>query len=244
MKKHKQSEILAHVFEHTLQCFKIYPYDGSWFRISEELTNDEGQATKSGEISVQAENCLDVAHQLVKQGFSVGMINMANAHHPGGGIKKGSKAQEEDLCRCSNLYDSLSRFLYPMKEFECFVSKDVEFFKDKDYQKIKPWKCTILSISAYRLDSPKKFTSLMYEGTKRKIRILLKAALEAGVTHLVLSALGCGAFSNPPELVAQAFKDVLIAEGLNRCFDAIVFAIIDDGTNNYKIFKQKIIDQH
>ena len=42
---------------------------------------------------------------LIRQtdGKGVLVLNLANAVHPGGGVRKGSKAQEEDLCRRSTL---------------------------------------------------------------------------------------------------------------------------------------------
>lgn len=39
----------------------------------------------------------------------VGVLNFASASNPGGGVKNGSNAQEECLCRCSTLYPCLNR---------------------------------------------------------------------------------------------------------------------------------------
>lgn len=42
---------------------------------------------------------------------------------------------------------------------------------------------------------------------------------------LILGAFGCGAFKNPPELVAKAFKTVISENHYDECFRKIVFAI-------------------
>ena len=43
----------------------------------------------------------------------IAVLNFASAVNPGGGVKSGSSAQEESLCRCSTLYPTLNqRFLW------------------------------------------------------------------------------------------------------------------------------------
>ena len=45
--------------------------------------------------------------------LKIGVLNFASATNPGGGVTKGSSAQEESLCRCSTLYPLLNNnFLY------------------------------------------------------------------------------------------------------------------------------------
>ena len=39
----------------------------------------------------------------------IAVLNFASATRPGGGVKTGSKAQEESLCRCSTLFPTLDR---------------------------------------------------------------------------------------------------------------------------------------
>ena len=61
----------------------------------------------------------------------------------------------------------------------------------------------------------------------RKIRTMLRVLANYKQTHLVLGALGCGAFRNPPLLVASIFKRILAEEEWGGHFREIVFAVLD-----------------
>jgi uncharacterized protein (TIGR02452 family) len=65
------------------------------------------------------------------------------------------------------------------------------------------------------------------EKTLRKLRLIFQIAQSEGHDALVLSALGCGAFRNPPSHMAELFKQVL-DEGWRRAFRVVRFAIFDD----------------
>jgi len=66
------------------------------------------------------------------------------------------------------------------------------------------------------------------ETTKQKIRIILHIALTNKHDSIVLSALGCGAYKNPPRHVAELFMEVLNEDKFLRKFKVLVFAIFDD----------------
>ena len=55
-------------------------------------------------------DCMDVAEQLIKQGYNPAILNLASAKRPCGGWDAGMGAQEESLCFSSNLSQSLYQF--------------------------------------------------------------------------------------------------------------------------------------
>ena len=73
---------------------------------------------------------------------------------------------------------------------------------------------------------------------KRLRRIVETAAIHQNEI-LILGAFGCGAFRNPPEIVAGAFHKVL--EEYRKCFETIEFAVYHTASerNNYDAFQNE-----
>ena len=71
---------------------------------------------------------------------------------------------------------------------------------------------------------------------EKRLRRILDVAVSEGVEVIILGAFGCGAFSNNPEVVALAAKNVI--KEYRKAFDTIEFAVYcspkDD--RNYKTF--------
>lgn len=170
-----------------------------------------------------------------------------------------------------------TRCNYHIPEKGCIVSRDLQVIRDANnellrasdgspaaHEKVKnPKKIDVISAAAYNLndrmhmnDSKKFRTQKDYEdATKDKIRTILKTAILTGHDAIVLSAFGCGAFKNKPEVVARLFDDVLkepvditgAPRGLDtsnlrgKYRDAIkvVFAI-KGGGSNFDIFKDRL----
>ena len=77
------------------------------------------------------------------------------------------------------------------------------------------------------------------EDTRERIRTVLRVAAAEGRKNLVLSALGCGAFKNPPRAVAVLFRDVLREREFGGRFEGIWFSVIErSGSGNYEVFNQ------
>lgn len=89
------------------------------------------------------------------------------------------------------------------------------------------------------LDEKKKFNR---ENMQRKISAQLDTLIQNNIRYVVLSAFGCGAFGNPPEEIAQIYKEELLKPERAGKFDDVVFAIFYPGygTDNFTPFYEKL----
>lgn len=82
----------------------------------------------SGKVTVTKSKTFEAAMRL-HQAYpdqKIGVLNFASAARPGGGVKNGSSAQEESLCRCSTLFPTLDRRWLWQKHYDVNrAAKDV-----------------------------------------------------------------------------------------------------------------------
>lgn len=174
----------------------------------------------------------------------VAVLNFANPENPGGGVQNGAMAQEECLCRSSNLYPCLCDksvfadfYLYHRNLRSFFYSdrliytKGVTVFKDDcEVPQLMPenewFQVDVITCSAPYI-ARRKYTNkaALKELLKSRIKNIFEAALDNGAKVLILGAFGCGAFKNPPEIVAKAFHEVIEENAYQAKFKKIVFAI-------------------
>lgn len=101
----------------------------------------------------------------------------------------GCAAQEEELCRRSNLYPGIKKQKYPLGDFEGLYTSDVTFFRqgsDARYKKYEQsFVCDVVSVAAYRM-AGKKMNEQDKLGTLQKIRMILSIAHKQGCEVIVL----------------------------------------------------------
>lgn len=66
---------------------------------------------RTGSVTVTKSKSFEAAMRLHNEHphAKIAVLNFASATNPGGGVKNGSSAQEESLCRCSTLYPTLNQ---------------------------------------------------------------------------------------------------------------------------------------
>lgn len=236
-------EQLIEVWKDTESLVKSgkYPYYLRSTRIGNKHDPIEGNC--EGNIEVINEDCVEVARKLANRDKTC-ILNMASYKKPGGGVKSGSMAQEEELARRSNLMFGLKLEDYPIPRNEFIYTPNVTFFKDRQYQVIKRFHCDVITIAAINLNNlnkPKDYDAL----TSSKILSMLTEPHLKGCKNLVLSAFGCGVFKNDPTYMAECFYEALVNRKMRYLYDNIHFAIINDRnsvSSNFEIFK-KIVEK-
>ncbi|MDN3506323.1 MAG: TIGR02452 family protein [Simkaniaceae bacterium] len=187
------------------------------------------------QFSVVNQDAVYAALDLKKAGYKVALLNPANAFTQGGGARWGAAAMEEDLCRRSALLPELDKQSYPLSGNTLLYTADVPFFRygrDRHYAAMaKPETISVITSAAIDLNSNHgggKWTKDAFEKeTRLRAYAQLWKAAEEGNDAVVLTAFGCGAFRNDPEIVARIYRD-LLAEKFHGVFKNVTFAVIDD----------------
>lgn len=195
---------------------------------------------------------VEAAQLYAAAGKKVCILNFASSVAPGGGVLTGEQAQEESICRVSTLYFALSDPETAGKFYDYHwelihkgqmnrrnrddiiftpgvvtVRDDANWenmMEEKDWYEMDVITCAAPDVR--QLGDPAQFSPTLEElRTLHEIRwrCILAAAAKHEADVLILGAFGCGVFANPPELVVEAFNNVL-PEFRNH-FEAIEFGI-------------------
>lgn len=157
----------------------------------------------------------------------------------------------------SNFYSPHRKAGNPLYNDDCIYTPDVCVFReDTEYPSLLPaekwWKVNVITCAAPNLRKIPSNTMNPHAGikaahvsdeelegllTSRIRRIFTLAAME-GNEVLILGAFGCGAFQNPPEVVARVFWKVM--EEYLLAFETIEYAVYcsERDKRNYEVFRE------
>jgi len=211
-------------------------------------------------VAVVHGDCLEAA---INPPFEIGetgpkeplVLDMASMSLPGGGWRKGSAAQEENLHRRTNLLHCLEdpyqvnpnrNWDYPIPQYGGIYIPGITVFRGSEadgYPFLEtPRTVSIVASAAFKmpptLTDPRTGEEVLdrkiAKDTLRKIEAILSIALDNGHTFIVLSAFGCGAYANPPGHIARLFKQALDSPTFKGRFSHVIFAIVDSELKSKK----------
>ena len=181
------------------------------------------------------------------------VLNFANPVNPGGGVRRGANAQEEDLCRSSSLllsiesktaqkyYDYNKSLNTYMGSDAIIISPKVEIIRDKtggllDETLVVAVMTCAAPMITYGIEdmTEEQYQEMFYN----RIIGMLSCAAQLGYKYLVLGAFGCGAFRNDAKLVSDLFYKALKDFEIDRMttkdfFRRIDFAVLDRSESKY-----------
>lgn len=191
-------------------------------------------------ITLRNQDTLEAAfelHQRRKENEKpVLVLNFANPHRPGGGIRSRPGTQEEHLCVKTTLLCSLETeeaWPFYQTNLDCgtmaqtdaiLISPNTMVIRNPDLSlREDPFPVAVMTVSApiaSRME-PEELPNL--ETILRcRIRGMISLAAKEGYSRIVLGAWGCGNFGNDPDLVASLFS-----QSITNAFEEVIMAVFD-----------------
>lgn len=231
-----------------------------------EVSYTKERFSAPSKVYVTRSSSFDAAREYDGSG-KICVLNFASATTPGGGVTKGSSAQEECLCRCSTLYNSLNeqvcwdKFYNPhrngldaLHNDDIIYTPNVTIIKSDDYHLLEDIDRVTVDVltcaapnlkenpnNAYNAESSGKIEISdedLYTLHCKRAKKIMEVAASKNVDIIILGAFGCGAFRNDPKIVAKAYKDAI--KDFKHTFKVIEFAVYcrpGDDTN-YRVFEE------
>ncbi|KAH8825427.1 hypothetical protein DL96DRAFT_184721 [Flagelloscypha sp. PMI_526] len=192
-----------------------------------------------------------IMNDLPESRGKVAVLNLASDILPAGPwLSVWTKTQEEALCYSSTLYKTLKEEYYPWPNVgegsvAGIFSPGVVIFKDDlDHG------CVDLPLEDRRVVSVvtaaaprhrrlnRELTEFQnsadLENLKAKIRLIYRMAARNGKQYLVLGAIGCAAYGNPPKRVAAEMRTILQEDEFKGWFRKVVFAVYDGAAKHHE----------
>lgn len=212
-----------------------------------QLSEQDTPGNEPTRITLRNQDTLEAAfelHQRRKETEKpVLILNFANPHRPGGGIRSRPGTQEEHLCVKTTVLCSLETeeaWPFYQTNLDCgthaqtdtiLFSPNTMVIRNPDLSlREDPFPVAVMTVSA-PIASRMEASELpdLENILNRRIHGMLRAAAAEGYTRLVLGAWGCGNFGNDPELVARLFHD-----NLTGIFEEVTMAVFDNSEDQYR----------
>lgn len=223
-----------------------------------------GDADAALQLHVLPGDWGEVTQQMTRAyGSCFAVLNMANAHVPGGAYVEGAVAQEENMFRRTDCHFSITadQFDSGTQEYHAAMTQLLSARHGSVYLDVArprvcvrgaedrarpdlgyPWLADDEVFPFYELRAAAQDLrdGSVFDEQDAKWRIVaqLDTLRAQGIRHAVLGAFGCGAFQNPAARVAQLYRAAIAERAAD--FSVIAFAIFAAGygPDNYTPFRE------
>eukprot|EP00834_Sanchytrium_tribonematis_P004081 NODE_183_length_13752_cov_1.079103.p6 type:complete len:233 gc:universal NODE_183_length_13752_cov_1.079103:1460-2158(+) len=162
------------------------------------------------------------------------LINSASSFKMGGGVVNGSTAQEEHLCRWSNLYHFLESSHqnqpWPLRHrVSSIYCKNVHFYHPKNESEMD---VNVVSLFSSKFATNPNTFALHYNIFKHLVYWINQCHIQT----VILVPVGCGVFKHDPQIVANALKSVLDEF---ECHCKTIYVSCYNNQNNFDCFSNE-----
>ena len=185
------------------------------------------------------------------------VLNMANANKFGGGYTSGAAAQEENMFRTTNVLtydadvDSSGRYSQTMtnlingQNYEVLLDIDnpriIIRNSEPNYELLSKDEYTpFYELRAAAINT--KHETFSIDECRKRITAQINTLKKNKIQYVILSAFGCGAFANPPDIVSRIYKEVI--DENKQFFKVIIFTIFNPKggpDRNFDIFNTVLL---
>lgn len=186
-------------------------------------------------IQMMDSDTVSAAAVLAGEGRKVLIVNFANNYQCGGGYKRDANAQEEDIFRRTTAAFAISREyglqqaeFYPIatgKEANAVITDHLRILRKSKSEGFtfvneqEQYEFAMITVGAY--DQRSKTEQAMFQADsnlltktgcrvmKKRIALIFQAASHLHCDTIIAGALGCGAFGNDPDQIAQLHQEVI-----------------------------------
>lgn len=216
------------------------------FRLPDLPPADGGTQTGVGNV-----DCIELGREAVLKGYNPVILNFSGIDCPNGKVAQGYKAQEESICRRSDLARALSQYYtlewaslvgvphkgnrYPLDPLHgCVYTPGVTVFRTGESMGCAllddPFRLSFISTGAIKKRDVADFGEDDTRITRERIRTVFRVGLDRGHDCLILGAWGCGAFRNPVDVMAGLFREVCDEPEFKDRYRAVWFACLEKAT--------------
>lgn len=259
----QENKSLLDSVENTIKNQKLYPADCKM--ILEKCSEREARIIVSGKRTLEAASSYKGKKVCIMNFASA--TNPGGGVERGANAQEEALCRISTLYFCLNTPEMREHFYLPHRKARnplynddiiyspevCVIRKDnakAEMLAEEDWYKVNVISCAAPNLrkvpsNAMNPGSGDKAAEISVDDLRKlheqRIHRIFEVAAENGNEVLIAGAFGCGAFKNPPEVVAEAFHSVVIKLG-NR-FETIEFAVACGKKPSYNFLAfQKVFD--
>ena len=136
--------------------------------------------------------------------------------------------------------------LYPIQPGSALVTEAVDIVLDANFKPMEPCSVTVISAAArnYASEDDALNDDNLYRRMHQTWSAIFAAAKEAKIETLIVSAIGAGAFHNPPECVAETFLRAKQHGQFGEDLARIRIIVMDDHNSNDNVARMQSVIEH